>query len=200
MNKIYWKALLWGLIIVLAVNLYAQKPPEGNLPAQVLAGCGVGVLSGLAGSYIGAFVFSDGEGWGDLLGAALGGVLGYTIGTAHGVYMVGSSENVTGSYAATLGGSFLGLLLAYPVSMINIGDTPISMNIAYFIAFIGPPVGATIGFNLTRRYRTPPTSETGLINFRAGGMYLAVPTIYMVQYPYDETTLVQSIDLIRVEF
>jgi hypothetical protein len=53
--------------------------------------------------------------------------------TAVGVYLAGSAGNLTGSFWAALAGSLLGLP----------------------IPFAGPVLGATIGFNLTRRYKSP---------------------------------------------
>ena len=52
------------------------------------------------------------------------------------------------------------------------------------LVWFSPPIGATIGFNLTRRYKSPPTSETALINFSDGQMRLEVPQIsfYLDRY------------------
>jgi hypothetical protein len=76
-------------------------------------------------------------------GKAVGGILGWIVGSSVGVYLAGNTENQTGSYPAALGGSVLGV----------------------FVPFLSSPFGATVAFNLTRRYKTPPLhSGTGMIN------------------------------------
>ena len=64
------------------------------------------------------------------------------------------------------------------------------------VLLVCPLVGATIGFNLTRRYKSPP--ETALINIREGQMELAIPTIYSQADFFDGMT--PRVDLVKVKF
>ena len=87
--------------------------------------------------------------------------------------MVGTGGDETGSFLATLAGSVLGL----------------------------GPIGATIGFNLTRRYELPPTeSDTALINLSDGQVSLAVPRVYFRPDPFGGRGLTQRVALVRVRF
>ena len=65
---------------------------------------------------------------------------------------------------------------------------------------IAAAIAATAGFNLTRRYKSPPASEAALINLSDGQMSLAVPTIYFRPNPFDGRSLSQSVDLVKVKF
>ena len=98
-------------------------------------------------------------------------VLGWLVGVPVGVYLVGNTGNETGSFLATLGGSFI----------------------------LGP-IGAAIGFNMTRRYKSLPASGNALINFREGQMGLAVPTISFYPDRYARGAFTQRVDLVKVRF
>ncbi len=140
----------------------------------------VGVALGIVGVYVGAGLeleLTDSKnefsGFG---GAIIGALIGYTLGSATGVYLVGNIGDGTGSFLATLGGSILGVL-GYGV---------------------GSPIGAAIGFNLTRRYKSPPASGNALINFRDGQIGLAVPTIYSQPNSFGEIT--HKVDVVNMRF
>lgn len=120
------------------------------------------------------------------VGAIEGFLIAYPIGSAIGVYLVGNIGDETGSFGATLRGSIIGGALG--LLAFGVGVLP------------GAPIGATIGFNSSRRYKTPRTSETGLLNFRDGEVYLTIPTIYLKPYSFNDKTLVQNVSLIKVEF
>jgi MFS family permease len=122
-------------------NQKPQKPPlsPARVAGEVLAGI-VGGLAAAAAAAVAAFLafvlWEEGEPseWGEF--AFFFGILPpvvlitYSLGSAIGVYLVGKRGNQTGSFWATLAGSFLGLPLA--------------------------PVAGTIGFNLTRTYKPLP--------------------------------------------
>jgi hypothetical protein len=78
--------------------------------------------------------------------------------------------------------------------------TPGAPILIAYGAFFGASIGATIGFNLTRRYKSPHASETALINFSNGQMSLAVPSIYIRPDALDRRNLSQNVDLVRVRF
>ena len=66
--------------------------------------------------------------------------------------------------------------------------------------FILTPLGSVLGFNITRRYKTPSKSETVLINFRNGQTSFAVPKVYFRPNPFDWGDLIKNINLVRLEF
>ncbi|MBI1924985.1 hypothetical protein HYR99_12150 [Candidatus Poribacteria bacterium] len=152
-----------------------EKPPQNGvrIGGEILAGGAGGIILGCGGAFIGYGLEIlivcepvDDLGLCGLRGFIIGGSIGYLLGSSIGVYVVGNSGNETGSFWATLAGSILGLPLA--------------------------PISATIGFNLTRRYKSPPASGTALINFSEGQMSLAVPTLSFRPDPY--------VDLMKVRF
>ncbi len=77
------------------------------------------------------------------------------LGSSIGVYLVGNIGNETGDFLATLGGGILGGLAGIFIFTAIIKDLD---NGA--VVLVGPPIGATIGFNLTRRYKSPPASDS----------------------------------------
>jgi len=126
---------------------------------------------------------------------------GSTLGSACGVYIVGNIGNETGSFRATLGGSAIGAG-AFFVWLATGHPWSPSLDLRALIACIlAPPIGATIGFNLTRRYDSPPAeSETALINVRNGRMSLAVPRVHFRIDSFGRGGLSQNVDLLRVRF
>ncbi|UCH64066.1 MAG: hypothetical protein JSU77_06460 [Fidelibacterota bacterium] len=110
----------------------------------------------------------------------LGGAIGCSIGSTLGVYLVGHQGNETGSFGATLLGAALGIFPFGPFSS---------------------PIVATLFFNLTRKYKTPPAEpETGLINIQEGQVTLATPTVYIRPNPFIWGDMVQTINLVSVRF
>lgn len=126
---------------------------------------------------------------------------------ATGVYMVGDLGNETGSFPATICGAVAGvgvwilgiLAIDAVIDGEDIGEG--TAAIALIFGLTVPTVGAIIGFNLTRRYRSPPAeSETALINCRDGKTSLSVPRIYFRTDPFGTGNLCQRVDLLRVRF
>jgi hypothetical protein len=128
-----------------------ETPPLSGvrLVGELAVGSLFAVGGGIGGAYLGFGLEissgCDGEFCG-LGGAVLGGVAGLTFVTPIGVYLVGSSEGQTGSFAATLGGSALGTLAGIVAVAAADSEAGVAM------LFAGPVVGSMIGFNLTRKY------------------------------------------------
>ena len=84
----------------------------------------------------------------------------YLLGSAGGVYLVGTRGKQTGSFLAALGIGILGLfimvILFFGICTSRNGMLPIRKEkiviLGFFWSLIGP-IMATIGFNLTRRYK-----------------------------------------------
>lgn len=183
-----------------------EKPPLSGrrIAEEIIVGCAggfaVGVPCALAGGAVGASMTYDPDypdSWfpslGMIFGAAIGFGISYPLGSATGVYLVGTRGNVTGSFLATWVGTIVGLLCVLPAAMID-------YDLAGIAFLAGPPIGATIGFNLTRRYETPAESETALINLRNGQVSLAIPRVYFRPDSSGSGGLSQNVDLLRVRF
>lgn len=142
------------------------KPPRnlGRIACEIIAGAALGLVALLVVYVIGIVVVDKG------CFAVFGFLAMFVIifpplnglGNAVGVYFVGSRGNETGSLLATLGFGFLGgLIMALLIFYINVaGDIMFGIEkiiIWGFVLLIGPIV-ATLGFNLTRRYKEPPPS------------------------------------------
>lgn len=141
-----------------------QKPPLSpqRVGGEFLAGA-VGAIVGLAPVL--SFLFQEAKhGPSEFAGLALlfhlpiTYLLGILISTV-GVYLVGNARNETGSFGLTLGGSAFGAAAALAVSIHTIaGERHVDDRILFVIFFVAPTLGAIVGFNLTRRYKSPPAS------------------------------------------
>ena len=142
-----------------------QKPPRSlsRIAGQILAGAIAGLAVAVPVVYmLAARSGGDCFGVGKLIAAAAGFLIVpplYTIATAVGVFLVGSRRNQTGSFLATLGGSFLGVpviaLLYLNVGMAGDMMLGIVKIVLWLFAFFVVPIIATLCFNLTRRNKEP---------------------------------------------
>lgn len=85
----------------------------------------------------------------------------YGLGCSVGVYFVGNRGNQTGSFLATLGfgliGAFFMLVVCFPMALLSpeliVGvENIVRWALWVLVSFI-PPIFATLGFNLARRYK-----------------------------------------------
>ena len=158
------------------VSFSPVKPPlrSGRVIGEILAGTGVGIVGGITGYGLGRIIAGEPE-YGDDIGVYLVYLgmasVGYFLGVPAGVYLVGNNGNETGSFGA-----------------------------AFFGNLLFGPIGATIGFNMTRRYKLPPVYENALINFSDGQMSLAVPTISFDSDRYARGSFTQRVDLVKMGF
>ncbi|MBI1927859.1 HEAT repeat domain-containing protein [Candidatus Poribacteria bacterium] len=182
------------------VNMSMRPPLSlGRIAGEIAVGAGGGLIGLLAGARIGQ---SSGYGIGI---AIVGTITGFTLGCSLGVYLVGNIGNETGSFLATWGGSILGGVPAYFGVVIGYGAVAGDGDVPDWAPLVGlgmlsQSTGATIGFNLTRRYESPPTAGNALLNFDEGQVRLAVPTILFRLDPYDRGNFTQSVNLVKVRF
>jgi len=123
-------------------------------------------------------------------------VFGSPFASSFGVHSIGTTDTETGSFGVTLLGALLGWV-------VGIGaDTALNKSgqdlTGYLLMFACPPVGAALGFNMSRRYKTP--AETALFNFKDKRMNLAVPQISLRPNPFRENDLMLNVDLVKVSF
>ena len=147
-----------------------QKPPRnlGRIACEILAGAATASAVAVSSVYVigyGSKIAGLGEGCMD--GLLILGIMGlvvpptYGLGSAVGVYLVGSRGNETGSFPASLGGGLLGLfvmalLYFYIVVTEKYMMLGIEKIIVWPLVFLAAPIFATLGFNLTRRYKEQP--------------------------------------------
>jgi hypothetical protein len=139
-----------------------QKPPLSltRIIGEILAGTALGLVA-LLFVYIAGIVLVDkGE-------YAVFGFLSiffiffpplYVLGSAVGVYLLGTRGNQTGSFQATLGFSFLGGLFMAVVLYLFLIVLTQAERILLAPVLLFSPVLATYGFNLRRRYKEPPSA------------------------------------------
>ena len=180
-----------------------EKPPlhAGRIAAEIFVGGAGGVGLGFVGVRVGYSLADCAKGFLDLCGLGegiIGGMIGYVLGSAIGVYIIGTGGNETGSFATTLVGSIVfpivvggGAIVAKDAMNINDVKQPWEA-IATVAAGALPPIGATIGFNRFRRYDASFTTRSALININSGQTALAVPQLTFRPEP--------SINLLKVRF
>ena len=86
----------------------------------------------------------------------------YGLGSAVGVYLVGSRGKQTGSFLLTLTCGFSGGLIMQAMLPLANYLSDVLIVILFWLLWplvlLIPPILATLGFNLTRRYKQPPSS------------------------------------------
>jgi len=163
------------------------KPPlnKRKVAYEILAGFGVGIPAAAA-TFFGLGYAISGQNPLHMEGepeavcftgviAVFGGFCAYVYGSALGVYWVGTSGNETGSLNDAYWGSLLGTFLCWMC-----------------------PVGAAIGFNMSRKYKTVEGSS--LIDIKDGRLSSGLPEIYLRQSMNDDEALGRSMDLVRIRF
>lgn len=173
-----------------------DKPPlrGGRIAGEILAGGALGFALGFGGGLLGAVIVGGDEieewGW----GLIIGGSLGASIGSALGVYVVGSIGNETGSIGATFLGSVLGVGLGW-ASLLGGEESTLT-----YMSFAIPPILACVGFNMTRRYKFSSSSGRALLNFRESQMTLGIPMVYFQPDTFGKRTLNLNVNLMSVGF
>ena len=136
------------------------KPPRSvtRIVFEILAGTAIGFAVGLPVGYVtGTWLGGDCTGnWRGLITFVLVFFMVHGLGTAVGVYLVGNIGKQTSSFLLTLGWSFLGVVVFGAVFcgpgfffMPTREGTIVQLALGLLI----PPIFATIGFNLRRRYK-----------------------------------------------
>ncbi len=145
-----------------------QRPPlsVGRIAGEILAGTVVGFAAGLLGGLgflicvlPSATAKDCMGGFGALAGAAFFVFpAAYSLTCGVGVYLVGKRGKQTGSFLWTLGCGLAGWLVMMGMQgiILDLDQSYLPLLMALLIL---PPILATLGFNLTRRYKGPPPSH-----------------------------------------
>jgi hypothetical protein len=186
-----------------------ERPPltAGKIAGSFLSGAVAGGLLGGTIGLIGYALFKSNE-QDDISGASgfiVGGIAGYAVGNTLGVFWFGNRGNQTGSYRATILGSVLGVAIGGAGVYLNervLADPNWGGNdkLSATIGLACPPLFATIGFNLSRRYESLPEESASLVNLRDGQLSFAVPRVYLRSSHFDKSILFQTVDLVRARF
>jgi hypothetical protein len=157
------------------VDLINSRPQVSTLTilGEVFLGAVGNVVGGYTGGYAGLKISSgdDGDWFEGLGGALIGYSVGSTCGSALGVYLIGNSRNIRGSFGSALLGSLIGEVAASGLALLAKNGT---VALISFIAL--PPIGAAVLFNRSLRYKTPPVSHA-LLNVKSGSCRLGFPKI-----------------------
>ena len=157
-NRLVALALL-TLILGFTVTGYAQegnKPPlsKGRIAGELFAGVAGGVAVGTITGYLLYKITSMGKqdessGWVFYYLGLVCIPIGYAVGSAAGVYLVGNYGNETGSFSEpAIGGSLAGII-GFPLTHFpDAGWKPLS------VLLVGVSAIATIIFNFTREYKS----------------------------------------------
>ena len=168
-----------------------EKPPLSafKISEEILAGIGGGILAAIATGVVIEAVDVDSRAFKfcTVSGA-------WVFGSGGAVYLIGNMDGQTGSFPATMLGAVAGFgILAASTALdayfdIDLYDEHGNIWIAVaLVSLFVPSTGATIGFNLTRRYDSS-TAES-----EAAPMSFAVPVACSKPDPL-------RIDLLRVRF
>ena len=143
-----------------------QKPPLSvvRIACEIIAGTALCIVALLVVCGICIVLFGKPQTGGHCSELAIVGVMTmfifvfpplYVLGGAVGVYLVGTRGKQKGSFLLTLPGGFVGLLVMVIMAFAG-GDSSVGTGEKIVIwglfSLIGP-IFATIGFNLTRRYK-----------------------------------------------
>jgi len=162
------RALALALLVATASSLEAQRQRPPLNAGRVAGEVAVGTYAGIGGFLVGRFV---GERMADILGAERDATLravGITSGvalaglaTAGSVYGIGNIGDETGDFSATYLGTGVGFAAGWALSRAILGpherpregmSTAARWATANVIALL-PSIGATVGFNSSRRYK-----------------------------------------------
>ena len=171
-------------LMMSALESVADSPSGGRVAGEISAGVVGGIGGGVGGHLVMYELGMTSDITRDRIPQLFWGVEGIMVGiglvSSIGVYLAGNiGSNETGSFPATLGGGILGALIAggipfggclynYSTSVPSGGDEtfPIEMLVimgeygCMVTGVLGATIGATIGFNKTRRYKSLDTSDT----------------------------------------
>ena len=130
-----------------------------HLAAEAVGGSVVGLAVALAGGVAaGRLLPRSGNGWDDLIYAILGAIIGYTIGVSFGVYLLGRWLNRRDGFSTKRRAYWLALLgSVLGMALVWLAAEPLHLNsntaVLQTFLFILPPLGATLGFNMSRKAR-----------------------------------------------
>ena len=168
----------------------SEFPSIKKMVFQEIGGLGMGSLGSLLGGLLGV-IGNEHMGEGPSLGFAVGAITGFVLGNATGVYWVGNTKEVQGSFGYTLLGSCIGgaaglyLLTALPY------------NVVPFFTLSG--VGGIIAFYLSAE-EVVPVKTDALIQIQNEKVQFGNPKIFLTRIDKTSNKLRYNFELLRVNF
>lgn len=176
-NQFYWSGM--GSISNQAKIKNKPRVSPGKLIGEICMGIVGNVILGYAAFKTMHLFSKSDKGVGSVdVGGAIGYLFGSTFGSALGVYIIGNSRNVKGSFQSALLGSFLGQIAAISIAWLFNWDE----NATQTTFLILPPIGAALLFNRSLRYKSSPVSNA-LLNFNKGDFKIGIPYVHMQLFP-----------------
>ena len=175
-------------------NINKREIPPLNLlriSGELVAGVGAGYVAGIGLGVTGvtlAFAAGAPAEFSTMGYGFLGFIIGYPIGNTIGVYLIGNLGDETGEFWNTLLGSIIGGIGGFYF---------IATTTEYLPYIVLSPIGATIGFNLSRRYEQSRNSNA-LLNIKNNKLSMNWPDTY---YKYSAGGRGEiTVDLIKYSF
>lgn len=175
---------------------YEKRSQSKNftIVGELLLGSIGSIGFGIAGASIGTGLSND-EGWfADLGEAIIGYLIGSTLGSSLGVYIIGASGDEKGSFGSTLGGSILGTAVGIGLLYITADNNAIIGFISYTLA---QSAGATIAFNASARKKN---SDSAMLHLREGKWSFSFPKIHLTTHPLHPDKLLKTVSIVSMEF
>lgn len=149
----------------------------------------MGAIGSLCGGAIGALInqpTTEGPSFGILIGA----FAGFALGNAAGVYWVGNTREVEGSFGYTLLGSCTGVIAGFYLASSTRSVVPF---------FVLPGVGGIIAFYLSAE-EVVPTKTEALIQIQNEKIQFGTPRIFLTRIDDTSNKLRYNFELLRVNF
>ena len=167
----------------------SEFPSIKKIVFQEIGGAGMGTLGGLFGGLFGELINKSSEG-GPSFGIVVGAITGFILGNATGVYWVGNTKEVQGSFGYTLLGSCTGITAGLYIASLTKSVVPI---------FIIPGVGGIIAFYLSAE-EVVPVKTDALIQIQNDKVQFGNPKIFLTRIDKTSNKLRYNFELLRVNF
>ena len=167
----------------------SEFPSIKKIVFQEIGGAGMGTLGGLFGGLFGELINKSSEG-GPSFGIVVGAITGFILGNATGVYWVGNTKEVQGSFGYTLLGSCTGITAGLYIASLTKSVVPI---------FILPGVGGIIAFYLSAE-EVVPVKTDALIQIQNEKVQFGNPKIFLTRIDKTSNKLRYNFELLRVNF
>ena len=160
-------------------------PKTLRVIGQGLTGTGIGIVMAVIGGSVGHSLAGKKSQSGE---EYLGAFLGYTVGNALGIYWIGNTKELHGSFGVTLLGSTIGVVVG-----------GLGVGVVGPFALLLPGVGGIIAFYLSAEEVIPNNSEA-LIQIQNEKVQLGNPKIFLTRIDETSNKLRYNFELLRVNF
>jgi len=167
----------------------SEFPSIKKIVFQEIGGAGMGTLGGLFGGLFGELINKSSEG-GPSFGIVVGAITGFILGNATGVYWVGNTKEVQGSFGYTLLGSCTGITAGLYIANLTKSVIPF---------FILPGVGGIIAFYLSAEEVVPAKTDA-LIQIQNDKVQFGAPRIFLTRIDETSNKLRYNFELLRLNF